>query len=191
VLANGSRLSLTTAQADGRTLVGKASYGQTVRIRVDQIVSLDVFGGCAVYLSELQPVQYEHTPYLGTAWSYTRDATVDGHAIRLQGNTYDNGIGMHSESRLNFDLNGAYDWFETLVGLDERSGKKGSVAIEISVDGKVQNTGKLELTALDGARRIQVRVTGARVLTLGAKFGRGGDVQDDVDWALARLLKAR
>jgi hypothetical protein len=189
ILTNGARLSLASAQADSRTLVGKTFQGKEVRISVDRIATIDMLGGCAVYLSDLKPSHYEHRSYLGLSWPFARDASVAGRQIRLGGSFYDKGIGMHSESRLQFDLDGTYEWFEALVGLDERTGSKGNVEVELHLDGKKQDIGKAELAGRDLPRPVRVHVQGSRTLTLVAKFGRGGDVQDHLDWAQARLLK--
>ena len=61
-----------------------------------------------------------------------------GYDLRLAGSTYDKGIGLHSESRLTYALNRNYQWFESLVGLDDQTGRRGSVLIEVLVDGKPQ-----------------------------------------------------
>lgn len=190
VLANGGRLSLSSARADGNELIGKSLFGATIRVPIQQIVALDLRQGRATYLSDLKPRRYEHTPYLGVRWPYTLDTSVAGNELRVGGSTYDKGIGMHSQSRLTFDLGGGYQWFEAWVGLDERTGKEGSVGVGVLVDGKPIDLGAAkELTGRDKPLPIRVRVAGARELTLVVLFGRHGDVQDHVDWADARLIK--
>ncbi|HEV3445829.1 MAG TPA: NPCBM/NEW2 domain-containing protein, partial [Gemmataceae bacterium] len=87
-------------------------------------------------------------------------------------------------------LNGRYQWFESLVGLDEQTGRQGSVLIDVLVDGKRQELGNVkELTGQDPPRAVRVNVAGAKELTLVVKFGRFADVEDHVDWADARLIK--
>jgi NPCBM/NEW2 domain len=190
VLINGARLSLLSARADGQTLVGKTLFGATVQLAVKQIVALDLRQGCAVYLSDLKPRRYLHTPYLSVRWPYTFDTNVAGIQMRVGGSTYDKGIGMHSESRLTFELDGSYKWFEAWVGLDDRTGREGSALIQVLVDGKPGEFGEAkELTGPGQPLPVRVSVAGARELTLVVLFGRRGDVQDHVDWADARLIK--
>lgn len=190
ILANGGRLSLLSARTDGDQLIGKTLFGATVRVPVKHVVALDVRQGRAVYLSDLKPRRYEHTPYLGVRWPYTLDASVAGNELRIGGSTYDKGIGMHSQSRITFDLGSGYQWFEAWVGLDERTGQGGSVVVGVLVDGKPIDVGTTkELTGRDKPLPIRIRVAGARELTLVVLFGRHGDVQDHVDWADARLIK--
>jgi hypothetical protein len=171
-------------------LIGKAVFGAALSVPVKQIVSLDLRQGRAMYLSDLKPRGYEHTPYLGVRWPYTFDASVAGNELLVGGSNYDKGIGMHSQSRLSFELGGGYQWFEASVGLDDQTGREGSVLVQVLVDGRPADLGAAkELAAPDKAWPIRVRVAGARELTLAVLFGRHGDVQDHVDWADARLIR--
>jgi hypothetical protein len=55
VLANGARISLASAKADDRMLIGKALSGIAVQVPVDQIAALDILQGRAEYLSDQKP----------------------------------------------------------------------------------------------------------------------------------------
>ncbi len=190
VLADGSRLSLAAAQSDGKTLTGKTLFGVTLSVPLEQVIALDVRQGAATYLSDLKPKSYEHTPYLGVRWPFVPDASVTGQPLRLVDGTYDKGIGLHSASRLTYDLAGGYRWFTARVGLDARTGREGGVRLRVLVDGKPADLGDdRELTGRDPPRDLRVPVTGARELTLVVEFGTRGDVGDHVNWADARLLK--
>jgi sRNA-binding regulator protein Hfq len=190
VLANGGRLSLAAATADARELRGRTLFSAEVRLPLEQIVSLDLRQGRAVYLSDLQPSRYEFTPYLDERWPYQRDASVLDRDLRLGGNTYDKGLGTHSECRLTYDLSGGYQWFEAIVGLDDRSGRRGNAVIQVLVDGQPRALdGGPALTGTSKPRPLRVDVSGAKTLTLVTAFGKGGPVQDHVDWAEARLIK--
>jgi hypothetical protein len=121
------------------------------------------------------------------------DGSVAGRDLRLGGSTYDKGLGMHSESRLTYTLDGGYRRFEAVVGLDEQTGRGGRVRIQVLVDGRPQALGwDKELTLADGPRAVRVDLTGARELTLVVAFrngGRGPDAQDHVNWGDARLIR--
>jgi len=190
VLANGCRLALLSAHADERELRGKTLFGGEVRIPWDQIVSLDIRHGKAVYLSDLKPKAYEHTPYLGQRWNYEMDRSVAGLPLRLKSSWFDKGIGLHSESRLSFTLNGNYRRFESLVGLDDQTGHGGAVRIAVLADGKPKDLGAArDLSFATGPRLIHVDIMGAKELTLVVEFGPGADICDHVDWANARVIK--
>jgi hypothetical protein len=190
VLTNGARLSLANATADSRALKGRTFFGAEVAIPLTALAALNVRQGRAVYLSDLSPSRYEFTPYLDEHWAYVRDGSVLGRDLRLGGSTFDKGLGTHSESRLTYDLAGNYQWFEAVVGLDDRSGRAGNAAIEVWVDGKLQDLGeKAKLTAPGQPHVLRINVAGARNLALVTRFGQGGPVRDHVDWADARVVK--
>src|SRR4029450_13641609 len=126
-LENGTRLALAEADADFRKplLSGKTLYGEPVEVPLLAVAALEVRAGPALYLSELDPKGYEHTPYLGVAWPFVKDGTGAGRDLLLGGDTFDRGLGMHASSRLTYDLGGKYRRFEALVGLDPREGRRG------------------------------------------------------------------
>jgi hypothetical protein len=193
VLTSGARLNLASPRLDAERgrLTGKMVLGTAVEVPVREIVALDLRQGRAVYLSDLEPRAYQHTPFLGVSWPWIKDGSVAGQALRLGGNCYDKGLGMHGQARLSYDLAGNYDWFETLVGLDDRTGRHGSARIKVLVDGKLQVLGwDKDLVAHDGPRALRIDVRKARELTLAVDFGRQGDVAAHVDWADARLIKS-
>jgi hypothetical protein len=190
VLANGCRLALALARCDdGKTLTGKTLFDTEVKVPLDAVIALDLRQGRAIYLSDLKPVRYEHTSYLGVSWPYVTDGSVAGRDLRLNGGTYDKGLGMHSQSRLTYDLAGGYRRFEALVGLDDRADATGGAHIKVLVDGKPQELSAEKETMDGGPRHVRVNVAGAKELTLVVEFGRRGDVQGHVNWADARLIK--
>ena len=189
VLANGGRLTVASAHSDGVTFSGKALFGIEVTVPLAEVIALDVCGGRVVYLSDLKARRYEAKPYLDLRWPYETDASVVGDDLRLGENSYGTGLGMHSGSRLTYDLAGGYRRFEALVGLD-RTGRQGSASVRVLVDGRAQDLGwDGKLSGKTPPRWIQVGVDGARELTLAVDFGRFGDVRGRVDWVDARLIR--
>jgi hypothetical protein len=192
VLANGGRLLVASVRlADGGQAVqARLPTGQAFEVAVDQVAALDLHQGCAVYLSDLKPTAYEHTPFLGLPWPFVADGSVADRDLRLGGSTYDKGIGLHSRSRLTYDLPAGCRAFEALVGLDDLTGRRGRVRIRVLLDGKEVKPGwDRELTGRDQPLKVRVDVRDRRWLTLVVDYGRFGDVQGHVNWADARLIK--
>lgn len=187
----GGRMSLTKAVCDdGQTLRGVTVFGARVRVPLREVAALDLHQGRAVYLSDLKPSKYAFHPYLDASWSFAPDGNVAEHDLLLGGSTYDKGIGMHSHGRLTYRLSGAYRRFEALVGLDDKDGRRGSVRIRVWADGVALDLGgDRELTAASGPLAIGANIEGVRELSLEVEFGKGGDVQDVVDWGDARVIK--
>ncbi len=186
---DGARLSLASARCDGKTLIGTTLFGAAFSVPLAKVAALDLIGGKAIYLSELKPSRYEYFPYLDERWDWSRDADVTGLDLRLAGSTYDRGVGLHSHSRLTYVVPKDCRTFEALVGLDDRTGREGSIRVRVLADGKPLDLGgDRELTA-GAPLSIRVDVAGAKELTLEVDFGKGGPVQDHVDWVDARFVK--
>jgi hypothetical protein len=97
---------------------------------------------------------------------------------------------MHPQSRATFTLDGKYRRFETVVGLDTKTGRHGSARIRVLADGKpLELEASGELTERKPTLTIQAEIEGVKELTLETGFGSRGDVQAHVNWADARVVK--
>ncbi|HZT80234.1 MAG TPA: NPCBM/NEW2 domain-containing protein [Gemmataceae bacterium] len=198
-LDDGCRLSVSAAAcADGQKVEAKALLGAAVRVPVGRVVSLDLLGGKAVYLSDLKPRKYEYASPDGSPFRYdlAADANALGGDLRLGGGTHARGLGMHSPCRVSYALPPGCRRFEALVGLDDLAGRdggtgrEGSARVRVLLDGKPQQLpGGGELPRRGARLALSVDVTGAKELTLEAAGGRSGSVLGCVDWADARLVK--
>jgi len=190
ILDDGSRWTLTEVRSDGKEFSGKTAFGAAFKVALSKVAALEARHENIVYLSDLKAKSYEHTPYLSLKWPLVNDANVEGGDLRLPDGSHDKGVGMHSAGRVTYIVPPGWERFEALVGLDERTGKLGSVQVRVEVDGKSHALldGK-ELTPQRGAVPVKINVKGAKELTLIVEFGRGGDVGDHVNWADARFVK--
>jgi hypothetical protein len=185
--ADGARLSLASARlADDKTLAGTTLFGAAVSIPLTRVAALDLFGGKALYLSDLKPSHYEYFSYLDDHWEYSRDAEPTGLDLRVGGSAYDKGVGLHSRARLTYAVPLGCRRFEALAGPDDRTGRAGGVRVRLLADGKPLD---LDGDATAGPLAVGVDVAGVKELTLEADFGKDGPVLGRVDWADARFVK--
>jgi hypothetical protein len=193
ILADGSRISLTSPTLAGGLLTGEALFGQKVVLPLDAVVSIDVLQGKAVYLSDLKPKKAEQAGFLDVVWPWTADRSVHGTPLKLAGgggdSTFDKGLGTHPRTVLTYDLGGKYRRFEALVGLDPDSGARGRVAVRVRVDGKNQPVPRLGALTAGNPVAVRVDVTGAKELVLEVDFGLSGSVEANVNWGDARLIE--
>jgi hypothetical protein len=193
VLTDGSRLDLTRPTIEKGVLTGEATFGQAVELPVDAVLSLDVYHGKAVYLSDIKPKKVEQAGFLGVTWPYANDRTVRGTPLRLADtageSTFDKGLGTHPKTTLTYDLGGKYRRFEASVGLDPSVGGRGQAAVRVLVDGKEQSFPALKTLAVGNPVPVRVNMTDAKELVLEVDFGPAGSVQADVNWAEARLIE--
>src|SRR5438105_83739 len=161
-----------------------------VRFGAGGLMALDLLGGSAVYLSDLKPLTHEQTPYLGVRWPIGVDAALDGRPLRVGAQAHDKGIALHAQCRVTYRLDGAFRWFEAVVGIDPSAGAKGRARMSVLVDKKAYPLGEgKEQTSEDAPLPVRLDVRGAQELTLVVDFGSFADVQGRVHWGAARLLK--
>jgi hypothetical protein len=110
----------------------------------------------------------------------------DGGTITLNGKTYDNGLGVHADSRINYDLGAKYKTFTSDIGVDDEVGSGGSVVFQVWADGvKLYDSGLM--TGDSQTKTAVVDVSGRSQVTLVVTNGDGSINCDHGDWAGAQL----
>jgi hypothetical protein len=110
----------------------------------------------------------------------------DGRTITLDGVSYSRGIGVHSDSRLVWQLHGQCTTFNAVIGVDDEVGNNGSVIFQVYVDGGIRFHSGI-MTGSTPAANIQVDVSGGNELTLVVHYGWDNFFADHADWADARV----
>lgn len=165
----------------------RLSFGPALAVKSGVIVFLQTLGGWGVYLSDLEPVDYEHRPFLSIARPLGRDRSAVGSRLRKGGRVYPKGLGMQSWSRVKYRLEGKFRRFEALVGLDDLAGDRGSVEFVVRVDGKdAYRSGPVR--GSDPLQPVVVDVSGAEELELVVEFAERAHEFDFANWFLARVL---
>lgn len=162
-----------TAWQDGRLSEKKGELKFTLRGLLPE----------EVLLSELDPLR--QTP----GWRQAEfNRNFNGGGLSVGGKHFAKGIGMPTNSEIEYELNGTYDKFTALVGIDDEHNNKDSVVNFIVIgDGKeLWRSGGLKKS--DGAKSVNVEVKNVRRLMLRvSREGDGGRVH--ADWVDAKLVK--
>jgi hypothetical protein len=191
-LEGGARVNLAElrfAEAS-RKWLGKTQFGAALELSEAAVLAADVRLGPAVDISEWLPTKYEQRPFLGPPWPLAKDVAADRGPLRVSGNTFEKGLGTHAPCRVTYALDGKYRRFDALVGIDEMTSPRGRAKIAVELDGKRidLHAGK-ELTSQSTPVQVRLDVANAKSLTLIVDVGTFGDVQANVNWAKARLIK--
>jgi hypothetical protein len=190
---DGSRVTALSLAANHSTAQLKLPGGVELSAPTESIVALQPLGGAAVYLSDLEPSGYRHIPFLTLAWPYHADRSVLGARLRAGGRLYSKGLGMHSPSRITYDLEGGYRRFDALVAIDDEAGPRGSVVFRVFTDdGSGQWRERAASDTVRGGQPavpLSVDLTGAKRLSLLVDYADRGDEQDHADWLDARLVR--
>jgi hypothetical protein len=145
------------------------------------------------YLSDLRPIGYKHVPFLQLDWPFQNDRSVLGGKLRVGERLFDKGLGMHSASRLAYELAGGFERFEAELAIDARAGRRGSVILRAYLDrGDGNWQAAYDSPVVRGGESpiaIAVDVRGARRLALIVEFADRGDECDYADLLHARLIR--
>ncbi|MGH3657996.1 MAG: NPCBM/NEW2 domain-containing protein, partial [Micromonosporaceae bacterium] len=110
----------------------------------------------------------------------------DGGAIRLDGVTYEKGLGFNAQAVVGLHLAEHCTRFVATVGIDDAKGNAGTVVFRVLGDGRtLHDTGRM--TGATPARSLDVDVSGVRRLALVSDPTADGQAHDWADWGGARL----
>ena len=140
--------------------------------------ALGVGTGNQVQLSDLQ---VEH---VATGWGDVGvDRSVSGLPLRIGGEAFDRGLGVHAVSTIQVRLHGAATRFTAFVGVDDVMRGKGSIQFVVRGDGRMLWRSGLMLGG-QAARRVDLPLAGVQLLELGVTDGGNGVGQDHANWAV-------
>jgi hypothetical protein len=191
VLDGGARVNFLELKFEEkpRVWIGKTQFGTVLELPEASMIAVETRHAMALDLADLTPARYEHRAFLGAAWPLMKDAAVSGQPLRIQGNSFEKGLGTHAACQVVYKLDEKFQRFDAIVGIDELA-RKGRARVAIDLDGKriELNDGK-ELTSQTPPITLRLDVNKVRTMTLIVELGSFGDVQAHVNWANARLIK--
>lgn len=147
-----------------------------------------------VYLSDLEPTAFHHTPFLTQSWHYGTNRSVSGGTLRYRGHPISKGLGMHSDSTLEYQLTESDQRFQALIAVDDEAGTSGSVIFRVLIDrgdGKWMEAWKSSIQrGGDPAKKVEIDVRGGRRLQLQVERADRGDEWDHANWLDACLIRS-
>ena len=207
-LSDGTRLPADRLTIGGGTATFSA-LGREWQTRAENLVFLQPLGGRAIYLSDMQPAEYQQTPFVpqppstaseksSLVWPWRKDSNVTGGQLRSGGQLFLKGIGVHSAARLVYEISprpplgagpGArVKRFQALAGIDDSTDGRGSVRFRVLVDGIEKYAGPI-IRGGEPPKPIEVDLTGAKRLELVVDYADRADVLDRADWIEARIVE--
>ncbi len=184
---------LTTITTDSITV--DAPLLGALKIPREKIPFVDFVVGRRTWVSDLTPTEVRETPFFGqsTAMGWQRDASVEGHALRLRRSgrieEYAKGLGTHARCELIYKLDGKFRTLIGVIGIDAEASARGSAEFIVLADGKeIYRSGVRK--ADDDPRRIFVPVAGIQSLTLRSDFAPNSlGIAAHADWADLQLIE--
>jgi len=190
-LRDGSSVTGKLTGLKEKTIAFESISGQEWRAESSGLKSITFQGGKLVYLSDLKPKDVDQKPYVGgmpVVYGWRRDLAATGEKLTINGKQYARGLGVHSYSRLSYDLNGQFAKLLVDVGLDATAAAAAVCYWKIVADGKELAAGTAK--AGDPPQTIRKDLDGVKTLELICDYGADDDdAGDHFDWANARLIK--
>ncbi len=195
-LRDGSLLMAESFVADAEQLRVRLAGGvELTGSDRREVVHLRSLTAACVYLSDLEPTDYQHMPYLEIPWPYQRDRNVLGGPLRAAGRSYAKGLGMPAAARLTYRLDtkeiaDSIERFVATVAVDAAAARRGTVIFRVYLqsDGDWQQAyASPVVRGGDPPLPLSVELGDARRLALVTDFAERGDERDYANWLDARL----
>lgn len=141
-----------------------------------------------VWLSSLTPGTVAEEGAFGVVWPFAIDRDLDGGPLRLGGVRFDRGLTLHSKTRLEWRLGGAYVRLEALVGISDVVVPEGDCAVVVSLDGK-EAWRRERVRGTDPAQALSLDLSGVDRLEILVELGERYDIADHLVLAGACLIR--
>ncbi len=184
-LSTGSVLAGRATALSATAITIAPAFGAPRELSFDVVRRVRLKSTRFRYLSDLTPTKVEQSPFIGGSddflFEWQRDRSVSGGPLVVAGKTFGRGLGLHSKSRLTFDLAGGFERLDASVGVSDEVlalDCRGSVVFRVAVDGKAVFESPV-LRAGDPARALpSIALAGAKELVIEVDFADEGDVCD-------------
>lgn len=169
--ADGSRIAFKSLRLDAGQFVVDSAWLGALRLGRGGVSEIRFRREDRAFLSDLTPASASETPFFDDVFAWQKDRSVSGHALSLNGVTYEKGLGLHARCRLVFDLRGEYRRFSAIAGIDDEL-RCGRAVLSIIADGKPL-VDRLLLDRTQPARKLDLDLRGLRALTILVDFAEG------------------
>lgn len=185
----GSTIRFTSLAMDGDKLIIESPTFGKLQVPRDAIAMIKMTSTKMTLLADLKPSKVVEQGFFDTTFHYRVNASISGDKLRLGGQEYSSGLGLHSSCELTYDLDGQYSMLVANAGIDDAVKPNGDAEMTILGDDK-ELVKPMRLTGKDGPIPVRVELKGVKKLVIKVSFGPDGlDVGDHVDIAGARLIK--
>lgn len=188
LLGSGERVSGSLVSLDGEGAKLKVAGDQELQVGAANVAAVKMQSGRVVMLSELKPSSVVQRNIVAPARSWQVNRSVQGNPLRLGKESFVDGLGVSSYSALTFELDGKFERFAAVIGIDQETQGLGNCQFRVLGDGR-------ELFAKskrgnESGEAIELSVRGVKSLTLVVEPGEELDLADHADWCDARILKS-
>lgn len=187
LLIDGTRLHGALQGASAAVISFQSPALGDMEIPWDTVRRVEWFSDRVLYLDTLDPVEVREASLAAPPLPFRRNTSVYGTPMRMQGESFARGIGVHAQSSLAYRIEPDLTAFTAVIGLDDTGGGIGDCVFWVEVDG--ETLFRKRVTGDTPPTPIRVPVQGGRHLRLVVEFGERLDIGDNANWARARLIR--
>jgi hypothetical protein len=166
--------------------------GAKIEYKKDLLAQLDYSKGKLEFLSKMEPVKVVETSTEDQVYHYQRDVNLDRNGpLRIGGETFSNGLAIHSHTELEYDLKGEFRELKAVIGLDDNvGGHPGPVILRIEGDGKELFSRTLSRKEKDKSKeKVSLNIKDVQRLRIVVTSGELLDLGKHIDLADAQVSK--
>ncbi|MCM3038969.1 NPCBM/NEW2 domain-containing protein [Paenibacillus motobuensis] len=172
------------------------------------LTSLGMTGSGRHAFAEAEPTSYEEIYISDLDWTAVKHgkvktqkdqiaaASLTGQKMKMEGVTYDKGLGSHADSKITYQINGDYNRLTSVIGIDDEALNNSklptSVVFAVYGDGdKLYESPQFTAKPYIRPLKINVDVSGVHELSLevtGYAAGSNPQTTSYADWADAKLI---
>lgn len=185
----GSTMPFAKIDLEGDKMAADLMGAGVATIELASVAAVRFASDRVQNLSTLKPAKVVEKGYFDQVFAYQADRCAGGGALRLGGQEYAQGLGLHSRCELTWTLEGPFRRLVALVGIDDSVRPAGDAELTVLGDGKPLGQ-PLRLTGKDQPSTLEVDVAGVKELVIRVDFGADKvDAGDCVDLVGVRLIR--
>jgi hypothetical protein len=188
-LANSAVVSADALRLNDEKIDFIASGNRKASVPTSFVAAIEHNAGPIAWLSAREPAETVYTPFFEGRFTPLMDRTVTGAPIRFGNQNIQRGIGMHSKTRMTFNLQPGDKNFRSRYAIDPILGYA-NVDVRVYLDDKVMHETK-GFKAGDVSPLVDLPLKGAKTLTLEVDYGAGYDIQDRLNWIEPAILRGQ
>lgn len=140
-----NNIAVYTLSMNEAGLSAATPSGAKLEFKQQMVARLDFSKGKLTFLSDITPIEVVETNNLERIEHYRKDQNLEGQKISLGGKKYDKGLALHAYTALTYRLDGDYQFFSAIIGVDDDllEGIDGETIVRIEGDGREIKTWKV------------------------------------------------
>jgi hypothetical protein len=209
-LSDGSRLTASACELREDALQVMLPFGAEIAVPLEAVLALQCYSDQVVAVSSFPVANWEFEAYvpsrlqveepeepapaneetslLGRANPAWNRSALGG-ALRIRGVEFPRGLGLRPRARLTIDLDGRFQVFQSVVGVDDRANGRGSIEFRVESEGETLWAGPIVTGSQPPLDTGRIDIEGRDRLTLIVDFAEWGDLHDLAAWGNPILIR--